>query len=185
MKKAAIIVVLVVIAGIGGWYLGHRREATSTKQEPVKVAPTVDHPDASNATFLFEDGPVTLKKGAATTDVTPNGEVTQDTTLTDDIAYGDINKDGKTDTAVLLVQSGSGSGIFLYVGAYLSGVVTYKGSNTVFIGDRVTPKSVSVDKSGVITVTYLDRRANEPLAADPTVLTTKRFVYANSQLEEK
>ncbi len=185
MKRNLIIAAVVIIAALGGWYIGHHREKATTKEEPVKIEPTVSHPDASNATFIFEDGSITLKKGAATTDVTPDGEVTQETTLTDDIAYGDINKDGKTDTAVLLVQNGSGSGVFLYVAAYVSGTVQYKGTNAVFIGDRVTPKAISVSTSGVIEVTYLDRKANEPMAADPTVSTTKYFVYRNGSLEEK
>src|SRR5690348_2660267 len=126
MKKTLAIIVLIILLGGGWyWYSQHNQETTP----PVKVAPTTTHPDPSGATFLFDDGPITLTKGSATTNVTPNGEITQDTTLTDNIAYGDLNGDGKTDAAVLLVQSGSGSGVFLYVAAYLSGNVAYKGSN--------------------------------------------------------
>lgn len=181
MKRALLIAtVIVVILGLW-WFFGHKKAAAPTQPE-VKVAPATAHPDAKDATFQFEDGPITLKNGSATTNVTPNGEITQETTLTNDVAYGDINGDGKADSAVLLVQNSEGSGVFLYVAAYLSGLVQYKGSNAVFIGDRVTPKTVSIDK-GVITVTYLDRKPTEPMAAEPTVLTTAHYVYRGGQLE--
>jgi hypothetical protein len=182
MKKTLLVIALLVLVGLGGWYIGHRKTSTPAPA-PVKVTPTTTHPDASNATFQFEDGPITLIKGSATTNVTPNGEITQETTLTDDIAYGDINKDGKTDTAVLLVQNSSGSGVFLYVAAYLSGTVQYSGSNAIFIGDRVTPKSIAVDPLGTITVTYLDRKPTDPMAAEPTILTTKHYIYKSGEME--
>ncbi len=182
MKKALLIIVLVLV-GLGGWYFFiHKPQLVST---PVQVAPVTTHPDPSNATFTFDDGPIALNKGTATTNVTPNGEITQDTTLTDNVAYGDINNDNKSDAVALLVQSGSGSGVFLYVAAYVSGVVEYKGSNAVFIADRVTPKTISIDQAGIITVTYLDRKPTDPMAAEPTILTTKSYIYRGGQLEEK
>jgi hypothetical protein len=183
MKKTLIPLVIVILVGLGIWYW--QTHKSSSSPAPVTVAPVTTHPDPSSATFTFDDGPITLSKGSATTNVTPNGEITQETTLTDNVAYGDINHDNKSDSVVLLVQSGSGSGVFLYVAAYVSGVVQYKGSNAVFIADRVTPKNISIDKAGTITVSYLDRKPTEPMAAEPTVLTTKHYIYSNGQLEEK
>lgn len=180
MKKIYLIIVLVIV-GFGWWFIAYHN---SSKKPVVKLEPAVTHPDASNATFQFEDGPITLKNGDAVTNVTPNGEITEDTTLTNNIAYGDINGDGKNDTAVLLVQSGEGSGVFLYIGAYVSGLVQYSGTNTIFIGDRVIPKTISIDKNGIITVTYLDRNSGEAMADDPTVLTIKHYAYKNGQLEQ-
>jgi hypothetical protein len=184
MKKLLLVIILILLIG-GGWYWYSHRQTVAPAQTPIKIVPVMTHPDPSNATFNFDDGPITLQNGDATTNVTPNGEITQDTTLTDDVAYGNINGDGKTDTAILLVQSGSGSGVFLYVAAYLSGNVQYNGSNAVFIGDRVTPKTITVDDSGTITVTYLDRGPNDPMSTEPTILTTKHYVYSAGQLEEK
>ena len=182
MKKVALIVVIILVAIGLWWFLGQRHASAPTSE--VKVTPTVSKPDPSNATFQFEDGPVTLKDGSASMSITPNSAATQETAITGDLAYGDLNNDGKNDTALLLVQDSGGSGVFLYVAAYLSGVVQYKGSNAVFIGDRVTPKSISIDK-GVINVSYLDRKSTEPMAAEPTVLTTHHYIVRSGILEEE
>ncbi len=104
--------------------------------------------------------------------------------LLEERAYGDINSDGKVDTVTFLAESGGGSGVFIYAAAYVSGPVNYKGSNVVFLGDRIAPKNISI-KNGVITVSYLDRRDGEPFAAEPTMPVSKQFVYTNGELVEK
>lgn len=188
MKKFFFII-LILLLGWGGW---HGYQAYKAKQEtpPVKMEPGVAKPDPSNATFQFEDGPIKLTKGTAESTLT-DSSAAQETSLTDTIAYGDINNDGKNDAAFLLVQSGVGSGVFLYAAAYVSGVVQYKGSNAIFIGDRVTPKSISIatlqsiESPGTITITYLDRKPEEPFSAEPTITTVKHFIFKNGELVEK
>jgi|SRR6185312_3550684 len=183
MKKLLIAIVVVVLAGLGIYYFVHSR-ASSTTPAPITIATDTTHPDPSDATFQFADGPVTLKDGSATTNLTPNGEITEETDLSDSIAYGDLNGDGKNDAAFLLVQTTPGTGVFFNVAAYVSGLVNYSGSNAIFLGDRIIPKSISIAK-GIITVTYLDRTASEAMTDDPTVLTTKTFAYTGGQLVEK
>ncbi|MDB5254405.1 MAG: hypothetical protein JWL80_471, partial [Parcubacteria group bacterium] len=109
---------------------------------------------------------------------------TVETSLTDVRAYGDINGDGKDDTAALLIQIGGGSGEFVYLVGYVSGTVTYKGTNAVFIGDRIQPKTITI-KNGVVTVNFLDRKADESFADEPTVNTSKQFVYTKGTLVAK
>ncbi len=176
MKKI-FLVVLVLLIGFGVWYMFKQTAPVSTYNSNTSSS----QPDPSNATFIFDDGPITLKNGLNQEIIAPESELTQDTALTDIVAYGDINGDKKNDTVAVLVQSGGGSGVFVYLGAYVSGPLDHKGSTAVFIGDRVEPKSISID-NGVITFKYLDRKPNEPYAAEPTVLTTKRFVYKNGAL---
>lgn len=166
----------MVVAGLAIFYF-MRDKSTSEKVTPTENESRNFRPDPSNATFIIDDEKITLSKGQEITS-------TEETSLLDKFAYGDINGDGKVDTALFLVQSGGGSGTFIYLGAYISGPVNYKGSNTVFIGDRISPQSISVSK-GVITVKYLERKENEPLAAEPTVSVTKQFVYTNGELVEK
>ena len=121
-------------------------------------------PDPTNATFSGIEG---------------------EATMLEEKAYGDLNADGKIDAVVLLAESGGGSGVFIYAAAYVSGPVHYKGSNAVFIGDRIAPQSVSVSSSGTATVKYLDRKEDEPFAAEPTVPATLELVYKNGELVEK
>lgn len=148
------------------------------------TTPKVDSnftPDPSSATFIFDDGPVTLRDGSSET--IESGFV-EETTLLEELSYGDINGDDELDTAVLLVRSGGASGVFVYAAAYVSGPVGYRGTNAIFLGDRISPQSVSTSNR-IVTVHYLDRREDEPFAAEPTVPASKQFIYRNGQFEER
>ncbi len=167
----------------GIWYV-FKQVSNPTPSKIFNAGQNISRPDASNATFVFDDGSITLSKGINEKAITPGGSSMQETTLTDTVGYGDINGDKKDDAAAVLVQNGGGSGVFVYLGAYVSNPLNYKGSNAVFVGDRIEPKSISIS-NGVITLKYLDRKPNEPYAAEPTVLTSKQYVYTKGILSEK
>lgn len=97
---------------------------------------------------------------------------------------GDLNADGKQDRGVVLSVTGSGTGVFIYVAASVSGPVGYQGSNAVYLGDRVKPESISI-KDGILTVRYLGRSKDEPFSDEPTVSMSKEFVYLNGELRAK
>jgi len=174
MKKALFAILLILII-IGIWFAVHK----VSKPVPVINTPVTEatHPSLSSATFTFDGDPVILKNGKNIAPVDASAE-SLETDLTSFVAYGDLNGDGKEDAAVLLTQSGVGSGTFIYVAALVSGPVTYKGTNAVFIGDRISPQSITI-KKGAISVTYLDRKPDEPLSAEPTVSTTKSYRYSS------
>lgn len=161
MKK----VLALIIIALGIWYLFSRTNTDSVVEVDRDNSSVVDDfkPDPSQATF---------------------GGIEGDFTILEQRAYGDANNDEKNDTIVLLAESGGGSGVFIYVAAYVSGPVNYKGSNAIFLGDRVSPQSVSI-KEGVVTVKYLDRKEGEPFAAEPTVPSSKQFVYKKGELVER
>lgn len=140
-------------------------------------------PDPSSATFTFDNEPVTLSDGQAEVTDSAVGLVTE-TELQSERGYGDLNGDGKDDVVVFLTQSGGGSGTFVYAAAYVSGPVGYKGTNAIFLGDRIAPQSASISNK-TATVNYLDRKDDEPFAAEPTVSVSQQFVYKNSELVEK
>ena len=144
----------------------------------------VFHPDPSNATFIFDEEAITLSAGRNEKKVLPGNTLVEETILLDKFAYGDINADGKEDTVLFLARYGAGSGTFIYLAAFVSGPVTYRGTEATFIGDRIAPQSVSINGGGV-TVEYLDRGADEALAAEPTVATSKRFVYRAGEFQER
>lgn len=136
-------------------------------------------PDPSSTSFIFDDGTITLSGGKS-----ENEETGEEISLLEERAFGDINSDKKNDAVVFLARSGGGSGVFIYAAAYVSGPVNYKGSNAVFLGDRIAPQTISVN-NGTVTVYYLDRGEDEPFASEPTVPTSKQFIYQNGALEEK
>jgi len=142
------------------------------------------HPDPSNATFNFEDGPITLSAGKSEKAVVPGSTMIEETIILDKFAYGDINSDDKEDVALFLARYGAGSGTFIYLAGFVSGPVTYRGSNVIFIGDRISPQSVSINGNTII-VEYLGRAFDEPFTAEPTILTTKQFTYKSGEFQEK
>ncbi len=173
MKKIFILIIIVAIVS-GGYFLLSRSSTTNNTPENKTTA---FQPDPSSATFTIDNEPITLSHGARESE---EGEIT----LLDEKATGDLNNDNKADTALLLADSSIGSGVFIYVAAYVSGPVSYKGTNAVFVGDRISPQSLSI-ANGVVTFKYLDRKAEEPFSAEPTISITKQFFYKNSELVEK
>ena len=157
------------------------QEKTGT---PVASENGTFRPNPSNATFIFDDGPITLSQGRNERAITPSSALLEETTLMDKLAYGDINLDGKEDAALFLARYGGGSGTFIYVAAFVSGPVTYRGSEAIFIGDRIAPQSISINKEVVI-VEYLDRGPDEALASEPTIQVTKQFVYRDGEFQER
>ena len=182
MKKI-VVIILIIIALV---FLYNIRDNFTTKKTDT---PTVNenstfHPDPSNATFIFDDGPVTFSSGKNEKPIAPGSAFIEETIILDKLAYGDLNADGKQDTAMLLARYGAGSGTFIYVAVFISGPVTYKGSNTIFIGDRIIPQSISID-GDIVVVNYLDRKSSEALAAEPTIKTSKQLVYKSGKFLEK
>ncbi|MBX4181469.1 hypothetical protein KW807_01225 [Candidatus Parcubacteria bacterium] len=173
MKK--VLILIIIIAGVGFIYW-HKNPQTSTN--PTSTTGSTTKPNPESATISFDDESVTLSNGK---DTNSDGEETEILPQQD---YGDLNNDGKDDTVFLVARSGGGSGVFIYAAAYVSGPINYKGSNAVFLGDRIAPKSIGVS-NGVATITYLDRREDEPFAAEPTISRTIKLVYENGELVEK
>ncbi len=188
MKKIIVILLAIGII-IGAGVLGMKNRNNENLPD-IKIDPVTEKPDPTNATFTFEDSEfeapleVTLTNGKNLTPLAPGSEINQEIILDTKSAFGDVNNDGKEDKIVLLVQSGGGTGVFTYVAAYVSGPVRYKGSNAVFIGDRIIPTLITIS-GGVIAVNYLDRQDNEAYAAEPTVSKTKTFVYSEGKIIER
>ena len=182
MKK--IIIIIIIIAGAILVYAMRGNSPTETTKAPTINDTRAFRPDPSNATFIFDNEMITLSAGKNEKSIVPGSVLMEETVLMDKFAYGDLNADGKEDTVLLLARYGAGSGIFIYLAAFTSGPVTYKGSKAIFIGDRIAPKSLSI-KGDTVTVEYLDRKPDEAFAAEPTVSASKQFIYKNGEFVEK
>ncbi len=70
-------------------------------------------------------------------------------------AHGDLNGDGKDDVAFLIPRNDETRGMIYYIAAALATDTGYTGTNLLFLGDEVTPKSISIEK-GVIDIQYAE-----------------------------
>ena len=182
--KRAVVIILIILAVLTIIYVIRDNSSINKTDIPKTSENDNFHPDPSNATFIFDDGPITLSVGRNERTITPESTLSEETTLMDKFAYGDINKDGKVDTALLLARYGGGSGTVIYLAAFVSGLINYKGSEVVFIGDRIVPQSISIDGE-IVTVKYLDRGPNEAFSAEPVIPMSKQFIYRNGAFQEK
>ena len=96
-------------------------------------------------------------------------------------ANGDLNGDGSPDTAVTIIVNSGGSGVFTYVSAVINNGGIAQPADSVLIGDRVKVSEMVI-ANGALMVNYLDRKAEEPMSAKPTVPMTRVFTLQNGKL---
>ena len=86
----------------------------------------------------------------------------------------DLNDDGREDVVFLLTQQRGGSGTFFYAVAALNTEAGYRGSDGYLLGDRIAPQTPVVSRTprhkNVVVVSYGDRRPDEPMTAQPSVV---------------
>lgn len=139
---------------------------------------------ATPPTFIINGQPVTLVNGRAETPAAPDSASKVVTQYFGNVATGDLSGDGAPDVAFLLTQSTGGSGTFYYVVATL---VTadggYQGTNAILLGDRIAPQTTEI-RNGEIIVNYAERKAGEPMTAEPSVGVTKYLKVQGTTLTE-
>jgi len=99
-------------------------------------------------------------------------------------AEGDVNEDGVSDISFLITQDSGGSGVFYYLVSALATDSGYKGTNAVFLGDRIAPQTTQVN-NGEIIVNYADRKQGEPMTAQPTIGISRYFKVEGEKLVEQ
>ncbi|MGB3922129.1 MAG: hypothetical protein WBL19_02530 [Minisyncoccia bacterium] len=183
-KKVTFTLIVLLVLGLIGYLFLRDKDSNVSVGEPVVDEGGVPRQDPSNATFTIDGEAIKLTDGKNETSVAPGSSFVEETSILENRAYGDINADGKEDTVLFLVRYGAGSGTFVYLAAFVSGPVTYRGSNAIFLGDRISPESIAISGE-IITAEYLDRKPDEPMASEPTIPVTKQFIYRNGELRER
>lgn len=97
-------------------------------------------------------------------------------------ARGDLNNDGLEDVAFVVIQTSGGTGTFYYVVAALKTPNGYQGMNGVLLGDRVSPKSISISQNQ-IQAEFLVRADDAPMVAEPTLEVVRYLQIRGYQLE--
>jgi len=139
--------------------------------------------DPREATYQIGEELVSLVGGRFEEEAAPGAATKVVTTLVEEPVSGDLNGDGVEDAAVWLLHQPGGTGSFLYVAVALNIEGRYVGTNAVFVGDRIVPQAMRI-RNGVLSVTYLDRSRDEPMAAPPSVPTTKQLIVSGGVLSD-
>ncbi|MGQ9802078.1 MAG: hypothetical protein ACUVRL_10515 [Candidatus Saccharicenans sp.] len=97
-------------------------------------------------------------------------------------SFGDLNNDGKTDAAVILVANYGGSGSFYELTALISGEGLWLQTNNLELGDRVQVNNLRVE-NGTVVVDLLIHGPEDPMCC-PSQPRSLRFRVMNGILRE-
>ena len=134
--------------------------------------------------FAVTDKPITLKDGKWQGEPYDKGAASRPeiTLLTGTYLVGDFDGDGSEDAAVLLAESGGGTGIFYYLAVVEKKDDKLHTIATTMIGDRVQIVETGSEK-GVIVVTMLQAGPDDA-ACCPADLVRRTFTLKGNALQE-
>ena len=115
-----------------------------------------------------DQGWVRLTDGLYEAPVVPGSASMVRIALMPEMAMGDLNGDGGDDAVVVLESWSGGSGTFYHLVAVLNGDKGLSPVSQLYLGDRIRVQSVRIE-SGRIQVRFLDRAADAPMMAEPTI----------------
>jgi len=186
----------IILALIAGWILTACAPA-SQPQNTATTAPEVQQTEAptsgttqgvdpQNATYLIDGKDVTLVDGTAEQEAAPGSATKVVTKYFGNAVDLDLNSDGLMDSAFLLTQDGGGSGTFFYTAAAINNAGSTQGTNAIFLGDRIAPQSTVINPNNPVQyiVNYADRKASDPMSAQPSVAVSRTFKFDNGTLME-
>ncbi len=176
LKKIILIIIAIIILGGAGYFI-YQLEAGKPK-EMEKAAL-----DPKNCTYIIEGKNITLKDGYSEEAIVPGSASKIITQYFGNEAIADLNGDGLSDTAFILTQDSGGSGTFYYVAVALSSENGCRGTNALFLGDRIAPQTTSIDDNKII-VNYAERLTGEPMTVQPSIGITRQFALENTVLKE-
>lgn len=83
-------------------------------------------------------------------------------------AFGDLNRDGRRDAAMLIQNDPGGRGSLYFAVLAVSEAGCYHATNALLMGDRIAPLTVDF-LDGRFVYNYLARQPGEPITVRPTV----------------
>jgi hypothetical protein len=186
--KTNVFLILLILTAISGgiyFYMNNKgsKEKTFVNINTSATSTKNINFDPLNFSYDIEGEKIKLVNGNSVSDIVPGSIEKLETTTFDKPAIGDLNKDNKNDSAILLTQDSGGTGLFYYLVAIINDVGVVKNTNSIFIGDRIEPVSLSI-KDGKVELNYIDRNQDDPMTADPTVKIKKLFEVKGGVLSE-
>jgi hypothetical protein len=125
-----------------------------------------------NTAYQIEGEWVLLADGHTEHQAAPGSATTIVTEVVGEPVYGDLNGDGQDDAVLFLSHDPGGSGTFYYLAAAYQKDGAYYGTNTILLGDRISPETVAIS-TRVIEATYQDRAVDDPMSVPPSIEKTR------------
>ncbi len=123
---------------------------------------------AKNLTVTIDEQTFDLRDGVAQVDPAPGSATKNTLRIVGEPVAGDVNGDGRPDSALLLSNDPGGSGTFYYAVVAINDGGGYHATNALLLGDRIAPKSLDVS-DGRFVYRFLDRDPGQAMSAEPTV----------------
>ena len=160
-NKIILTLVILVVLSFSAYLVLNFLGKTPSKNPPISTITF----DPQNATYVIENVAVTLINGKAES----NNQNTKTTTkIFGDPTIGDLNGDAKNDAAIMITQDMGGSGTFYYVAAAINTNSGARGTNAVFLGDRIAPQNIEIKNSQII-ANYADRNPGQAMSTEPSL----------------
>jgi len=137
--------------------------------------------DPLNATYTIEGTTIQLVHGRAEQPAAPGSATKVTTIIFGEPVTGDLDGDSLPDAALLLLHAPGGSGAFYYAAALLGAQGSSRGTNAVWLGDRVSPQTIEI-KNGVLAASYADRLEGESMSTPPHIGKTTYMTLQDGRL---
>lgn len=137
-----------------------------------------------DATYTIVGMKVELTDGVSEIPVAPESATMNKTSIIGEPVMGDLDGDGESDDAALiLLNEPGGSGAFYYAAAAIHEGSFYRGTHAIFLGDRIAPQTIEI-KNEVVIANFTERKPGEAMTERPTVAKSVYAVLYNGDLSE-
>jgi len=152
-----------------------------TSQPPTQVTPALTIDVLKNAEYKLPQSNKTVKLAGGSYQAGSGADYIA-ANLLDQVAFGDLNGDGKPDAVILLAENSGGSGTFVTAVVVLDENGQPVQSGSAFIGDRVKITSLTIQPDRKIVLTGTIHGPDDPMCC-PTFQVTETYQLTKSGLE--
>ena len=122
----------------------------------------------ANLVVTLGDRTFIMSNGFAAQEALPRS-ISQDTIrVIGEPAFGDGNRDGQRDAALVIENDPGGGGAFYYAVLAVNDAGSYRATNALLLGDRIAPLTLDF-LDGRFVYNYYERGPGEPMTARPSV----------------
>jgi hypothetical protein len=141
------------------------------------VEEEVKFQDFKDVTFTISGEQITLENGTYSAPVVASSATKRTVRYFGNEFAHDIDGDDDLDVVFLVTDDGGGSGTFFYVVGAIKETDGYRGTQAMFLGDRIAPQSTDAGPGTQVVVNYADRAPGEPMSAQPSVGKSMYILY--------